>query len=81
VEEVVVEKMKANKIIELFQTMAIMSLNMGNFTLEINTLNHRLVVGEKEMVVLQEKIDKKKDIQKGYTHNVEIWKKSKVKVE
>jgi hypothetical protein len=54
VEEVVVEKMKANKIIELFQTMAIMSLNMGNFTLEINTLNHRLVVGEKEMVVLQE---------------------------
>ena len=31
VEEVVVEKMKANKIVELFQTMAIMSLNMGKF--------------------------------------------------
>jgi len=54
VEEVVIEKKKANKIIELFQTMAIMSLNMRNFTLEINTLNHRLVVGEKEKAVLQE---------------------------
>ncbi len=80
-EELVVEKMKANKIIELFQTMAIMSLNMGNFILEINILNHRLVVGEKEKAMLQEELDKKKNIQKGYTHNVEIWKKSKVKVE
>ncbi len=37
-EEVTVEVMKANKVIELFQTMTIMSLNMGNLTLEVNTL-------------------------------------------
>jgi hypothetical protein len=38
VEEVAVEVMKVDKAVELFQTMAIMSLNMGNLTLEVNTL-------------------------------------------
>jgi hypothetical protein len=37
-EEVVVEVMKANKVVESFQTMAIVNLNMGNLTLEVNTL-------------------------------------------
>ncbi len=35
VEEVVIEVMKTDKASELFQTMAIMSLNMGNLTLEL----------------------------------------------
>jgi len=58
VEEVVVEVMKADKVIELFQTMAIVSLNMGNFTLEINTLKNRLTMGEKKKGVLKEELDK-----------------------
>jgi len=51
-EEVITEVMKTNKITELFQTMAIVSLNMGNFTLEVNTLKHKLVVREKEKAML-----------------------------
>jgi hypothetical protein len=38
VKEVAAEIMKANKVIELFQTMAIVNLNMGNLTIEVNTL-------------------------------------------
>jgi hypothetical protein len=34
-EEVVAEVMKINNVTELFQTMAIMILNMGNLTLEV----------------------------------------------
>jgi hypothetical protein len=60
-EEVDAEVMKADKEVELFQTMTIMSLNMGNLTLEVNTLNNNLVIGEKEEVVLQEKLDKERD--------------------
>ncbi len=37
-EEVVAEIMKTNKATELFQTMAIMSLNTGNLTLEVNIM-------------------------------------------
>jgi hypothetical protein len=44
--------MKINKAIELFQTMAIVSLNMGNLTLEVNILKSRLVTREKDKVVL-----------------------------
>ncbi len=51
-EEVVAKVMKAYKVIELFQTMAIVSLNMGNVTLEVNTLKNRLVTGEKEKAML-----------------------------
>ncbi len=47
-EEVVVEVMKANKIAELFQTMATVSLNMGNLILGVNTLKNRLAVRKKE---------------------------------
>jgi hypothetical protein len=44
--------MKADKAIKLFQTMAILSLNIGNLTLEVNTVNNRLVMGEKEKLML-----------------------------
>jgi len=36
--------MKANKIVELFQTMAIMSLNMENLNLEVSSLKNRLAI-------------------------------------
>jgi hypothetical protein len=49
-----------------------MNLNMGNLTLEVNNLNNILAIGEKEKVVLQEELDKERDFQKGYKHNVEI---------
>jgi len=52
VEEVVVEVMKENKVIELFQTMVIMSLNKGNLILEINTSKNRLATGAKEKAML-----------------------------
>jgi len=32
--------------------MAIVSLNMGNLILEVNTMNNRLIVGEKETIML-----------------------------
>jgi hypothetical protein len=51
-EELTTKVMKEDKAIELFQTMAIMSLNMGNLILEVNTLKNRLVMREKEKVVL-----------------------------
>jgi hypothetical protein len=44
--------MKADKTIELFQTMAIMSLNMGDLTSEVKTLKNKLATGEKEKAVL-----------------------------
>ncbi len=79
VEEVVAKVMKANKAAELFQTMAIMSMNMGNLTIEVNILKIKLAMGEKEKPKLQEELDKERDFQKGYKHNVEIWRKSKLK--
>jgi hypothetical protein len=59
--------------------MAIMRLNMGNLTLEVNTLKNKLAMGEKDKEVLQEELDKKKNFQKGYKHNVEIWRKNRAK--
>jgi hypothetical protein len=52
VEEVVAKVMQANKVVELFQIMAIVSLNMGNLTLEVNNLKNRLAIGEKEKAIL-----------------------------
>jgi hypothetical protein len=43
VEEIVTKIMKVGKAIELFQTMAIMNLNMGNVTFEVNILKNKLV--------------------------------------
>ncbi len=51
VEEVIVKIMQANKVVELFQTMVIVSSNMGNLTLEVNNLNYRLVIGEANAVL------------------------------
>jgi hypothetical protein len=79
--EVDAKVMKANKTIELFQTMAIVNLNMGNLIMELNTLKNRLLIGEKEKAMLHEELDKEKKFQKGYKHNVEIWKKNWVVTE
>ncbi len=49
-----------------------MTLNMGNLTLEVNIIKNRLVTGEKETTMLQEELDKEKEFDKGYKHNVEI---------
>jgi len=78
-EEVAIKVMKVDKVVELFQTMAIVSMNMGNLILEVNILNSRLVMGEKEKEVLQEELNKEKKFQKGYKHNVEIWRKNRIK--
>jgi len=48
-----------------------MNLNMGNLTLEVNNLKNRLATREKEKVMLQEELDKERDFEKGYKHNVE----------
>jgi hypothetical protein len=45
-EEMTAEVMQANKVIELFQTMAIVNLNVGNLTLTVNNLNNKLATGE-----------------------------------
>ncbi len=73
--------MKADKAVELFQTMVIVSLNLGNLTLELNTLKNRLVIGEKEKAMLQEELDKEREFRKEYKHNVEIWRKNRVETE
>ncbi len=39
-----------------------MNLNMGNLTLEVNTLKNRLAIGKKEKAMLQEEFNKKKNI-------------------
>jgi len=63
VEEVITEVMKANKVVELFQTMTIMSLNMGNLILEVDILKKKLVTKEKEKekAVLQEELDEERE--------------------
>jgi hypothetical protein len=52
VEEIIVEAMKIDKVVQLFQTMAIVRLNMGNLNMEVNTLENKLVTREKEKAVL-----------------------------
>ncbi len=47
-EEVVAKVMKVDKAIKLFQTMSIMSINMGNLIVEVNSLKNRLATWEKE---------------------------------
>ncbi len=76
-EEVVEEVMQVNKVVELFQTMAIVSLNMGNLNMEANNFKNRLAMEEK--ATLQKELDKERDFQKEYKHNIKIWKKQKTK--
>jgi hypothetical protein len=52
--------MQANKIVELFQNMAIVSMNIGNLTLEVNNLKKKLAIGEKEKSILHEELNKDK---------------------
>jgi hypothetical protein len=51
-EEVVIEVMQTYKIVELFQTMAIVSLNMGNLNREVSSLKNILTSKEKEKATL-----------------------------
>jgi hypothetical protein len=37
--------------------MAIVNLNIGNLTLEVNIMKSKLVTGEKEKAMLQEELD------------------------
>ncbi len=54
---------------------------MGNLILEVNTLKNRLAIGEKEKAMLQKELDKERDFQKRYKHNMEIWRKNRVEDE
>jgi hypothetical protein len=51
-DELATKVMQVDKVVELFQTMAIVNLNMGNLNLEVNSLNNRLAIEKKEKVVL-----------------------------
>jgi hypothetical protein len=72
VEEVATKIMKVDKTIELFHTMVIVNMITWNLIMEVKTLKNRLAMGEKEKVMLQNELDKKRIFQKGYKHNVEI---------
>ncbi len=41
-----------------------MSLNTGNFVLEVNILKNILAMGEKEKAMLHEELDKERDFHK-----------------
>ncbi len=51
-EQIAINVMKANKTTELFQTMAIVSQNMGNLIMEVKILKNRLITDEKEKAML-----------------------------
>jgi hypothetical protein len=51
-EEVAKKVMQANKVIESFQIMAIVSLNMGNLIIKVKNSKNRLVTREKEKASL-----------------------------
>ncbi len=51
-EKIAAKIMKVDKVVELFQTMAIVSLNVGNLILEMNILKNKLAMGDKEKVML-----------------------------
>ncbi len=53
--------MQAQKAAELFQTMAIINLNMGNLNLEVNNMKNKLAIGEKEKAIQHEELDKERD--------------------
>jgi hypothetical protein len=59
--------------------MAIMSLNMGNLNLEVSSIRNRLAIDEKEKAVLHVELDKERDFQKEYKHNIKICKKNMIK--
>ncbi len=73
--------MQADKTSELFQTISIENMNMGNLTLEVNNLKNRSTTKEKEKAILHEELEKEKIFEKGYKHNVEIWRKNRAQAE
>ncbi len=56
-----VEVMQVDKAAELFQTMVIVNLNMGNLNLEVISLKNKLAMKEKETIVLYVELDKEND--------------------
>ncbi len=62
VEEVVAKVMQVDKALELFQIVAIVSLNMGNLNLEVSSLKNRLATKKTEKVVLQVELNKDRDL-------------------
>ncbi len=80
-EELATKVMQVDKATELFQTMTIVRMNMGNLNLEVISLKKKLTTEEKEKVVLQLKLNKERDFKKEYKHNIEIQKKNKTKNE
>jgi hypothetical protein len=61
-QEVIIEVMQANKTIEFFKTMAIMSLNIRNLNMEVSNLKNKLATKEKEKATLQEELDKEREL-------------------
>ncbi len=53
--------MQTYKAGELFQTMAIVNLNMGNLNLKVSSLKNKLATEEKEKAIPQVKLDKERD--------------------
>ncbi len=58
-----------------------MNMNMGNLNLQVSSLKNRLATKEKEKVILQVELDKERDFQKEYKHNIQIFRKNKIENE
>ncbi len=54
---------------------------MGNLNLEVNSLKNKLAIEEKEKVILQVELNKEKDFQKEFKHNIKIWMKNRAENE
>ncbi len=52
VEKVVIKVMHVDRTTKLFQTMTIMSLNMGNLNLEVSNLKNKLATEDKDKAIL-----------------------------
>ncbi len=59
--------------------MASVNLNMGNLNLEVSSLKNKLAIEEKEKAILQVELDKEKNFQREYKHNIKIQRKNKTK--
>ncbi len=58
-----------------------MSLNMGNLTVEVNTMKNILVMGERRRQCYKRNQIRRDTSKKGYKHNVEIQRKNRAEVE
>jgi hypothetical protein len=71
-DKVATKVMQVDKVVELFKTMAIVNLNMGNLNLEVSCLKNILATNEKGKAILQVELDKERDFQREYKHNIKI---------